>query len=94
MAPSAQYRPRVLGVREVARSAKARVRRAIVRLALGTAPDPRTLLALRYLHGDGIEIGALHGKLPVSIDARVRYVDVLRCPSCVRSTQSSLSFHS
>jgi SAM-dependent methyltransferase len=37
--------------------------------------DPRTALALRYLRGEGIEIGALHGVLPVARSARVRYVD-------------------
>jgi len=38
-------------------------------------------LALRYLHGDGIEIGALHGKLPVPIVAHDRYVDRFTVPA-------------
>lgn len=34
-------------------------------------------IACRYLHGNGIEIGALHAPLMVSEDATVRYVDRL-----------------
>ena len=37
----------------------------------------RSAIAKIYLHGDGIEIGALHLPLPVSARARVRYVDRL-----------------
>jgi predicted SAM-dependent methyltransferase len=37
----------------------------------------RRRLAARYLHGDGIEIGALHQPLAVPPAARVRYVDRL-----------------
>ncbi|RRR72211.1 MAG: methyltransferase domain-containing protein [Candidatus Viridilinea halotolerans] len=42
------------------------------------APVPLVLdrnLAASYLHGDGIEIGALHHPLPTPPTARVRYVD-------------------
>lgn len=35
----------------------------------------RRRLARRYLHGSGLEIGALHRPLPVPVTARVRYVD-------------------
>lgn len=37
----------------------------------------RMVLAARYLHGDGIEIGALGRPLPMPPGARVRYVDRL-----------------
>jgi SAM-dependent methyltransferase len=63
--------------RHVPRFVKAPVRKALWVLGAAAAPDVRTWLALRYLRGDGIEIGALHGALPVSRAARVRYVDRL-----------------
>ncbi len=37
----------------------------------------RSLLASKYLKGDGIEIGALHTPLPLPSAARVKYVDRL-----------------
>ena len=40
-----------------------------------SARSRRRRLAERYLHGEGLEIGALHRPLPVPGDARVRYVD-------------------
>lgn len=56
---------------------KRRAREALWALTTSTTVDARTALALRYLRGDGIEIGALHGALPVPRSARVRYVDRL-----------------
>jgi predicted SAM-dependent methyltransferase len=49
---------------------------------LWTLPPPawqglRVELARRFLRGDGIEIGALHGPLPLPPEAHVRYVDRL-----------------
>jgi predicted SAM-dependent methyltransferase len=43
-------------------------------------PLNREAIAARYLHGEGIEIGALHNPLPVSGSARVRYLDRLTVP--------------
>lgn len=40
-------------------------------------PNVRTTLAKKYLHGLGIEVGALHLPLSVSSHARVKYVDRL-----------------
>jgi SAM-dependent methyltransferase len=40
-------------------------------------PEVRSALANTYLHGEGIEIGALQKPLPVPEDALVRYVDRL-----------------
>lgn len=37
----------------------------------------RSRLSTKYLHGNGIEIGALHNPLPVKDSARVSYVDRL-----------------
>lgn len=37
----------------------------------------RSRLSTKYLHGNGIEIGALHNPLPVKVSAKVRYVDRL-----------------
>jgi predicted SAM-dependent methyltransferase len=49
---------------------------------MGQAVDPvsrtRRQIAGRYIHGDGLEIGALHNPLNVPRSARVRYVDRLR----------------
>ncbi len=39
----------------------------------------RRELATRYLHGSGLEIGALHRPLPLPPDATVRYVDRMDC---------------
>lgn len=39
--------------------------------------DARTELASRFLSGEGLEIGGLHGPLEVPEHARVRYVDRL-----------------
>jgi predicted SAM-dependent methyltransferase len=44
----------------------------------------RAAIADRYLHGDGIEIGALHNPLPVPSSARVRYVDRMPVPELER----------
>lgn len=38
-------------------------------------PLNRDAIAARFLHGGGLEIGALHNPLPVPSGARVRYVD-------------------
>jgi SAM-dependent methyltransferase len=38
------------------------------------------MLSERYLHGDGIEIGALHYPLPVPASAHVRYIDRMSVP--------------
>lgn len=68
--------PRVLR-RLVPRYVKTRVRKALWALGTTAEPDARTRLAVRYLRGDGIEIGALQAGLPVARGARVRYVDRL-----------------
>jgi hypothetical protein len=68
---------RLVSLTDAARSIKARARRALWRAAAGAEPDVRTRLSLRYLRGEGIEIGALHGTLPVRRSTRVRYVDRL-----------------
>jgi hypothetical protein len=39
--------------------------------------DWKPILARRYLHGSGLEIGALHRPLPVKQGTRVTYVDRL-----------------
>ncbi|HSJ01924.1 MAG: methyltransferase domain-containing protein [Verrucomicrobium sp.] len=39
--------------------------------------DPRKLLSLRYLRGDGLEIGALHRATPTASGARTRYYDYM-----------------
>lgn len=39
----------------------------------------RKRLAKRYLHGSGLEIGALHSPLPLPPGATVRYVDRMDC---------------
>jgi predicted SAM-dependent methyltransferase len=44
-------------------------------LAGRLTPLNRDAIAERYLHGEGLEIGALHNPLPVPEQARVRYVD-------------------
>jgi SAM-dependent methyltransferase len=67
--------------KDLARLVKARVRTTLWKLAACAEPDVRTRLALRYLRGDGIEIGALHGKLPVPRSTRVRYLDRLTVPA-------------
>jgi predicted SAM-dependent methyltransferase len=56
-----------------------RLSRAVARLRqrIGPVPRNRREIAKRYLHGDGIEIGALHNPLEVPKSARVRYVDHL-----------------
>jgi SAM-dependent methyltransferase len=41
--------------------------------------DCRGELAERYLHGSGLEIGALHSPLPLPPDATVRYLDRMDC---------------
>ncbi len=41
--------------------------------------DCRWELAERYLHGSGLEIGALHSPLPLPPDAAVRYLDRMDC---------------
>jgi predicted SAM-dependent methyltransferase len=50
------------------------LRRAVVNI---TGPDLRHDLALLFIKGHGIEIGALHMPLPVGPDATVSYVDRL-----------------
>jgi SAM-dependent methyltransferase len=40
----------------------------------------RQELSFRYLQGDGVEVGALHYPLPVSGEAKVRYVDRMSVP--------------
>lgn len=47
-------------------------------------PFNREAIASRYLHGDGIEIGALHNPLPVPSSARVRYLDRMAVPELER----------
>ena len=44
----------------------------------------RMRLARRFLHGEGLEIGALHLPLPVPRGARVRYVDRMDRDALVR----------
>ncbi len=46
--------------------------------------DCRWELAKRYLHGSGLEIGALHNPLPLPPDATVRYVDRMDCAGLCR----------
>jgi SAM-dependent methyltransferase len=58
------------------------VRRGLRAMALrpgrrAEAESRREELAVRFLRGDGIEIGALHRPLHVSRAARVRYVDIM-----------------
>jgi predicted SAM-dependent methyltransferase len=48
-----------------------------MRLKMLTAPDSREALAVQYLRGKGIEIGALHQPLRVPEGAEVVYVDRL-----------------
>lgn len=48
--------------------------RRFIRLLL---PDTRTALAIKYLSGSGLEIGALHQPLPVPYRVDVRYLDRL-----------------
>jgi SAM-dependent methyltransferase len=43
----------------------------------GQIPVSRELLAQAFLHGKGLEVGALHNPLPLGPAARVRYVDHL-----------------
>ena len=43
-----------------------------------TNDDTRRVIAAAFLHGDGIEIGALHHPLRVPRTARVRYVDRMK----------------
>jgi GT2 family glycosyltransferase/predicted SAM-dependent methyltransferase len=38
-------------------------------------PVSRKLLSSAFLHGEGLEVGALHNPLPVGSEARVKYVD-------------------
>lgn len=52
------------------------LRRLLARY-LSTSVRTRHRLAVAYLAGDGIEIGALHNPLPLPKQARVRYVDRL-----------------
>jgi len=63
----------MLGPRRIMSGARAHLKRW---LGL-SGPDMRSLIAGRYLAGDGIEIGALHQPLRVPRAARVRYVDRL-----------------
>jgi SAM-dependent methyltransferase len=64
-----------MGPRHTARLVRTRLRRMLLELSARAPTDARTRLALRYLRGDGIEIGALHGTLPRPRSTRVRYVD-------------------
>jgi SAM-dependent methyltransferase len=66
----------VHNVRRRARAAARHARRGL-RDALGAEPDVRRRLGRTYLHGEGIEIGALAAKLPLAPDASARYVDRL-----------------
>jgi SAM-dependent methyltransferase len=43
-----------------------------------TSEDTRRVIAAAFLHGDGIEIGALHHPLIVPRTARVKYVDRMK----------------
>jgi SAM-dependent methyltransferase len=62
----------------VAGSLRAAVRRVpALRLAFSRSARARRALARRYIHGYGIEIGALHNPLKVPRDASVTYVDLL-----------------
>jgi SAM-dependent methyltransferase len=63
--------------RHVLRRAKRDVRDAYLRGGLGNAKLLREDLALRFLHGEGIEIGAMDYPLRMPRDAQVRYVDHL-----------------
>jgi predicted SAM-dependent methyltransferase len=63
---------------DIARAHATRARRRVRDVVLSRDPDVRTVredLALRFLRGDGIEIGALDFPLRVPPGARVRYVD-------------------
>ncbi len=63
--------------KHVVRRATREVRDAYLRRGLGDAKLLREDLALRFLHGDGIEIGAMDYPLRMPRAARVRYVDHL-----------------
>lgn len=52
------------------------IRKTVARFTNGPA-RLRYRLAKTHLHGEGIEIGALHNPLPVGRNAKVRYVDRL-----------------
>lgn len=69
----------VSALRARARYVVSRLRRRgrdrVVRAAMADAKTHREDLAARYLHGDGIEIGALNFPLRLPAGARVRYVD-------------------
>jgi SAM-dependent methyltransferase len=65
-------------MRAVARRKWMRAKLAIRRVVISSERKHvavRRRLAGRYLHGDGLEIGALHLPLPLPRAARVRYVD-------------------
>lgn len=49
---------------------------ADVREARAVADSPRDFLALHYLHGKGIEIGAAHHPVKIPAGASVKYVDL------------------
>lgn len=49
----------------------------------------RAAIASRFLHGDGIEVGALNVPLPMPAGARVRYVDC-EAPDALRSGEYSM----
>jgi SAM-dependent methyltransferase len=59
----------------------AKAKRRVRELMDGEQPATRRRLSDRYLHGDGVEIGALHMPLRVPRTARVRYVDRMTVPS-------------
>jgi len=63
---------------EIAKTHLRRARRRARDAVLGGEPDVRTVredVALRYLRGDGLELGALDFPLRMPARARVRYVD-------------------
>jgi SAM-dependent methyltransferase len=59
----------------VLRDLRLKVRDAVARSGPPRWEASRDDLAFRYIHGDGIEIGALYRPQRVPKDARVRYVD-------------------
>lgn len=62
----------------VRRTGKRWLRQSALKPGRGAEADARREeLAIRYLRGDGIEIGALHRPLWVPRGTRVRYVDVM-----------------
>jgi SAM-dependent methyltransferase len=74
----------------IKRGAKRRVRDLVLNAGPHDWRTPREDLAVRYLRGDGIEIGAMHLPLRLPRGARVRYVDYVSTEELLQAYHETL----